>query len=197
MDDINILHNLIIMFENLLQLFDSFNSRLAQETVIAFEGHAVDHHKWNMFYNLQRIILYLQYAIYKHSNRIKLWYLQLHSLSLKCGLEPFVQVRTEGIMKSHIVVARKNMDSGLFTRREQGMKSEQSSNSYITFFLAPFDIVIKFCWRAPKALVKKVTKEEYVLWTEIGLCRLESPKKTVSGSSFLFNFLPVHLPLSA
>ena len=122
------------MFEDLLQLPDSFNSRLAQETVIALKSHAVDHHKWNMFYNLQRIILYLQYAMYKHSNRIKLWYLQLHSLSLKCGLEPFVQVRTEGIMKSHVMVARQNMDSGLFTRRKQGMKSEQSFKSFITLF---------------------------------------------------------------
>ena len=133
MDDINIIQN-CIEYENLLQLFDSFNSRLAQETVVALKGHAVDHHKWNMVYYLQRSILHLQCMLYEHSSGKRLWYLQLHSLGLKCVLEPFVQVRTEGIMKSHIVVARKNMDSGLFTRREQGMKSEQSSNSYITFF---------------------------------------------------------------
>ena len=47
--------------------------------------------------------------------------------------------------------------------------------------LAPFDIVVKLCWRAPKALVKKVAKEEYVLWTEIGLCCLISPKNSVLG----------------
>ena len=83
-------------------------------------------------------------------------------------------------MKAHVVIARQNMYSSLLARWKQGVKSEHNSLT-ISYFLAPFDIVVKLCWRAPKALVKKVAKEEYVLWTEIGLRRLKSPKKPVSG----------------
>ena len=38
------------------------------------------------------------------------------------------------------------------------------------------DIVLKLRWRAPETLVKEVTKEEYVLRTEISLGRLECPE---------------------
>ena len=84
-------------------------------------------------------------------------------------------------MKAHVVIARQNMYSSLLARWKQGVKSEHNSLSTMRIILAPFDIVVKLCWRAPKALVKKVAKEEYVLWTEIGLRRLKSPKKPVSG----------------
>ena len=84
-------------------------------------------------------------------------------------------------MKAHVMVARQNMYLGLLARWKQGVKSEQNSLLTMRIILAPFDIVVKLCWRAPKALVKKVAKEEYVLWTEIGLRRLISPKNSVLG----------------
>jgi len=66
-------------------------------------------------------------------------------------------------MEAHVMVARHHVNSGIFSRRKQGVE--------------PLDIILKFRGRAPETLVKEITKEEYVLRTEISLGRLECPEK--------------------
>ena len=82
-------------------------------------------------------------------------------------------------MEAHVMVARDNVNSGIFPRRKQRVEPENEKNQIFQIekcLLAPLDIVLKLRGRAPEALVKEVAKEEYVLRTEISLGCLEGPE---------------------